>query len=568
MLEQMRKNSRSLLIMILFGIIIVVFVISFGPQSRGTTCEQSMGEDHYAAKIGGQVISANDFRYGFLVSGADQFPPKVAKQERLKEMVMDKLIERELLTGMAEKLGFVVSDDEVDDQIGDGKIMTLGGGAPVSVPNMQKDGRFSYESFKTFVRIQLQQTPNAFVDQQKKEMLASRVRNLVRSSVSVSPDEVKAEFIRKNRQVNLEYMRFASRRQEADVAASDDEIAAFAAKNEAKLKEIYEQKKFLYEKAPAQRRIRQILVKLPHDADDKADKAARAKAEALAEKLKRGAKASGKEGLTFTELARQASEDTVTKARGGDLGWRARGGTNLQGDAEDKLFAAKSGAIVGPVKGSDGYIISKVEGSREGHIPFEAAKLELAEEKLRQEQGVVRAKAAAEAALAKAKESPTAGLKTIFPPPSDTQEASASAADAASPRVEETGLFSLRASPEGVVVEGIGVSSALAKAAFALTTEKPLAGPFAIGDNFYIVRLKERKEPDLADFDKRKLELAREAERTKSEHVLSDWMRAACVEAKDAKRISVNLDVLKYGEENNEQVSYEPCSENHRLFGG
>ena len=121
---------------------------------------------------------------------------------------------------MAEKLGFVVSDDEVDNQIADGKLMPLmGGGVPVSVPNMQKDGRFSYESFKTFVRIQPQQTPNAFVDQQKKEMLASRVRNLVRSSVSVSPDEVKAEFIRKNRQVNLEYMRFASRRQEAEGGA-------------------------------------------------------------------------------------------------------------------------------------------------------------------------------------------------------------------------------------------------------------------------------------------------------------------------------------------------------------
>src|SRR4051812_44435656 len=398
MLEQMRKNSRSLLITVLFGIIIIVFIISFGPQSRGTTCEQSMGEDHYAAKVGGQVISNNDFRYGFLMSGGDRFPPKIAKQEHLKEMVLDKLIERELLTTTAEKLGFVVTDDDVEDQIGDGKIMTLGGGAPVSVPNMQKDGRFSYESFKTFVRIQLQQTPNAFVDQQKKEMLAGRVRDLVRSSVSVSPDEVKAEFIRKNRQVNLEYMRFASRRQEAEVAPTDEEIAAYAAKNEPKLKEIYEQKKFLYEKAPAQRRIRQILIKLPHDADDKADKAAREKAEALAEKLKRGAKASGKNALTFAELAKQSSDDTATRARGGELGWRARGGTNLQGDAEDKLFAAKNGAIVGPVKGNDGYVISEVEGSREGHIPFEMAKIELADEKLRQEQGVARAKAAAEAA--------------------------------------------------------------------------------------------------------------------------------------------------------------------------
>ncbi len=237
----------------------------------------------------------------------------------------------------------------------------------------------------------------------------------MRSSVSVSPDEVKAEFVRKNRQVNLEYMRFASRRQDAEVAPTDDEIAAYAAKNEAKLKEIYEQKKFLYEKAPAQRRIRQILIKVPHDADDKADKAARDKADALAEKLKRGAKASGKEGLTFTELARQSSEDTATKARGGDLGWRARGGTNLQGDAEDKLFAAKEGAIVGPLKGNDGYVITKVEGAREGHVPFEKAKLELAEEKLAAGAGRRRAKAAAEAALAKAKETPTADAEDDLP---------------------------------------------------------------------------------------------------------------------------------------------------------
>ena len=255
MLDQMRKNSRSLLITVLFGIIILVFIINFGPQGRGSSCEQTMSDDHYAARVGGQVISNNDFRYGFLLSGGDRYPPKVAKQERLKELVMDRLIERELLIGMADKLGFVVTDDDVDDQIGDGKIMTLGGGAPVSVPNIQKDGHFNYESFKTFVRISLQQTPNDFVAEQKREMLASRVRNLVRSSVSISPEEVKAEFLRKGRQVNLEYIRFASRREEADVAPTDAEIADYASKNEAKLKEMYEQKKFLYEKAPAQRRM-------------------------------------------------------------------------------------------------------------------------------------------------------------------------------------------------------------------------------------------------------------------------------------------------------------------------
>ena len=34
MLEQLRQQSRSFIIWILFGIIIVVFVISFGPQAE------------------------------------------------------------------------------------------------------------------------------------------------------------------------------------------------------------------------------------------------------------------------------------------------------------------------------------------------------------------------------------------------------------------------------------------------------------------------------------------------------------------------------------------------------
>ena len=36
MLEQMRKSSQSLLIIVLFGIVIAVFIINFGPQSQGT----------------------------------------------------------------------------------------------------------------------------------------------------------------------------------------------------------------------------------------------------------------------------------------------------------------------------------------------------------------------------------------------------------------------------------------------------------------------------------------------------------------------------------------------------
>ena len=86
MLEQMRKSSQSLLIYLLFGIVIAVFIINFGPQSRGGSCESTMADDHYAAKVSGQMITKNDFRYGFLVLGGAQYPAPMAKQQRMAMM--------------------------------------------------------------------------------------------------------------------------------------------------------------------------------------------------------------------------------------------------------------------------------------------------------------------------------------------------------------------------------------------------------------------------------------------------------------------------------------------------
>jgi peptidyl-prolyl cis-trans isomerase D len=564
MLEQMRKSSQSLLIYVLFGIVIAVFVINFGPQSRGSSCEQAMGKnEHVAADVAGESISQNDFRYGFMLSGGAQIPAKYAKQERLKETVMDRLIDRELLASEAKRLGFVVTDQQAEDQIADAKIVALG--SVHSVPRLQKDGAFNYDAVKSFAQMELGVPLKVFIEEQRKEMLAAEMRNLLRDSATVSPEEVKADFVRKNRQVNLEYMRFAGTRYEPEIALTDADIADYAAKNEAKLKEAYDQKKFVYQKVPEQRRLRQILVKVPKDAKPEVEKAAKDKADKLADKLKKGAKASGAAGVTFMELARDASDDTSTKVRGGDLGWRARGATNLTGDAEDKVWAAKPGAIVGPLRGTDGFVITKVEGSRVGEVPFEKAKLELAEEKLREARGTEKAKAEAAAAVAKAKESPTAPLKTTFPPPSDAEEASGAAA-AAVPRVEETGLFALRATREGVIVEGVGTSTPLAKAAFALTPDAPVAGPFEVGGGFVVVRLKERKDPDMAEFERRRLELQREAAQNKAERVVSDWTHARCLEARDAKRISVNTDVLRY-EDSTEPTPYEACA-GHRAFGG
>src|ERR1700745_2386341 len=139
MLDQMRKNSKSLVISGLFVIIIATFIISFGPQSRGTTCEKVTSEDDYVAKVGGQIVSKNDFNYAWFLEGGEFVPPKAARMRRVEEHVMYQLIERELLASMGDKLGFVVSDDDVADQIGDSKIISPGG-VTQTLPMLQKDG--------------------------------------------------------------------------------------------------------------------------------------------------------------------------------------------------------------------------------------------------------------------------------------------------------------------------------------------------------------------------------------------------------------------------------------------
>jgi peptidyl-prolyl cis-trans isomerase D len=579
MLEQMRKSSQSLLIYVLFGIVIAVFIISFGPQSRGVSCDgPGSGADHYAAKVAGDTVSTADFRYGYLFLGGAQYPAQMAKQQRLKEMVMDKLIERELLAQEAERLGYVVSDEEVEDLVAESKMIGLG--YPRTINRVQKDGKFNYDAFKNFVQYELSLNPKTFIDEQKREILASRVRDLMRAGVKVSQDEVKAEFERKGRQVNLEYVRFSNRKYEPAVVVSDAELADYAAKNEAKLREAYEQKKFMYEKVPKELKLRQILIKTPTSANADPARAQR-RAEQLAAKLKAGE--------PFAKLAAEANDDATAKARGGEIGWKRKGALGLESADDDKLFAAKTGEVVGPFKSKDGFLLLVSDANREGDLPFDKVKLDLADEKIRQERASALAKADAQAALAKARAAEGKSLKSLYPAKSEKADdaddksdndkdnkkddqkadkalakAGAPAADA--PSAEETGLFARRAGRDGAIVEGLGVSNALSNAAFALKPGAPLAGPFEIAGSWVIVRLKERKEPDLAEFDKKKLELQRDAELTKATEVLTDWSHDRCLEARNAKRIVINRDVLRY-EDSSEPPLYEPCMP-RRMFGG
>ena len=251
-------------------------------------------------------------------------------------------------------------------------------------------------------------------------------------------------------------------------------------------------------------------------------------------------------------MAKAASDDVRTKLRGGDLGWQRVGGTMLDPAVEAKIAAAKDGELVGPMKTASGYLLAVAEGTREGTISFDAAKLELAEGKLREDKSRAQAKAEAEAALAKVKAAPDKSLKDLFPAPEEGEAAGKSKAAVA----EETGLFSRH----GATVAAIGKAPLLADAIFKLKKDDPVAGPIEELGSFIVVKLKERKEPDLAEFEKNKTGLIEDAAKRKGSTVVMEWSLERCREARDAKHIEVNNDLLRYEGGPEGAIQYEPCS--------
>src|SRR5438093_809294 len=104
MLDFMRRNANSWIMILLFAIIIFVFAINFGPWAGSQLTEGT----HYAAIVNNRTISMAEFRTAFMsqMNRIRQFRTDYdetqAEKDGLKQMVLEQLIARELLTQMGQ----------------------------------------------------------------------------------------------------------------------------------------------------------------------------------------------------------------------------------------------------------------------------------------------------------------------------------------------------------------------------------------------------------------------------------------------------------------------------------
>jgi peptidyl-prolyl cis-trans isomerase D len=193
-------------------LIIAVFALEFRAGSGSPT---SALNEHCAVDFT-ECIDAKDY-YAAVGLIAERVPPKQSRAMSLRRKILDGLVERELLYAEAKKLGLGVSDDAIEKEIMEGRAyvslpvadadmlaFNLGlcrrspgfgcePGTPLGVRQLHVRRTpaepFDYALYQKSIRLTTNRGPKEFRATQERELLAERLRELVRSRVRVPESE-------------------------------------------------------------------------------------------------------------------------------------------------------------------------------------------------------------------------------------------------------------------------------------------------------------------------------------------------------------------------------------------
>ena len=194
----------------------------------------------------------------------------------------------------------------------------------------------------------------------------------------------------------------------------------------------------------------------------------------------------------FEKLAKKNSEDKTTAEKGGDLGYFKKG--DMVKPFEEAAFAMKPGDISKPIKSQFGWHIIKVEDVKEARSkPLDEVKDSI-EAELRKE---------------KAQQVVEKEAKRAFNRLFKSRNLEEFAQETGM-KVQETGFFIYGKAPE----DDPGKEN-FSKEVFALAKGE-LSPTFAVGQKYYIVRLEDKRESQIAPPDEVKTVITAEIETEKS----------------------------------------------------
>ncbi len=479
-LSWMRQNSGSMFVFLIFGILIIVFALQFGPGSSGFTATS-----HEAGSINGQAVTIGElsFYYNQLYEQKQRmdagYNKEKADADGLVGQAFDQIADKVLLAQTGDDFGFQVSDMEVGKDI-------------VNSPSFQVEGRFDKEYYKRVVQYYYKMSIGRYEEKRKGEMAGERILSLLRDGAVVSDQAAFVDWKLSNEKVNLQFVKFPFKsflQAEAEPTEADiNALLQSGTEGDAKIKAYYDDHKAEYVKEE-QVRARHILLKVAKDTPEADVEKVKKEIDKLYEQLKAAPD-------TFADVAKEKSEDS-SKTKGGDLGFFSR--KRMVKEFEEVAFSLNEGEIGAPVRTQFGWHIIKVEekkAAEERPVTDDAVRKEIAAKVIKRERALAKAMEPAKKLLADLKTGKT--LDELVPAPKEGETAKPDA-----PKVEETGSF---AKNSVNYVARIGKSEEVMSLAWdKLTPEKPLAEePVVVSDDVYVIRLKERKIPTLEEFQDKK----------------------------------------------------------------
>lgn len=291
-LEKMRSGQDSTFMQVVMALIIVSFV-GFMGKSRGN-------KGANVAVVNGVPITDIEFGRAYRMESRAREAEmnrtlSDPEQKQLVELVRSSLVEEEVLTQEAHRLGIEVSDSEVARAL-------------LQVPAFKgADGRFSQETYLKRIG-QEGTTQDEFEQRVRDQILRDKLRQLVFLGASTSDTALREAWVRAGTTVDLTLVRIRPASLQNALTITDELRAEWLKENETAVADAYERDKARLYDHPEQVRLRMIRLATTAGGPDLTAKleAVRAKVEA---------------GGDLELLAKEWSEDP-SALKGGDLGLR------------------------------------------------------------------------------------------------------------------------------------------------------------------------------------------------------------------------------------------------------
>jgi peptidyl-prolyl cis-trans isomerase D len=508
MLDNLRANKGGIITYVFLFAIIIVFVVSFGPGSFDKGC--SGGQDvAWAARVDGQVVSVTEYEraYANLMRNFQQqagqgFSRELAEQLGLSRIALDQVVDRALVVAEARKRGLAISDEELARTI-------------LEIPGFQADGRFDREGYKRAVA-SAYGSESRFEAVFREDLLYQRMLAGMRETVKVSDAEVKAAWSAEHDRASLTFVRFPLAGARLDVGKpTEAEVAAFSAREGPRIEKAWKENPTRFDQ-PRKVKARHILVKVAPGGDEAA---ARARIEALAARLQKGE--------DFAAVAAQGSDDQNTRGRGGELGFISE--ALVEKPFAEAAMALPPGKVSAPVRTGSGFHLIRVDEVVEARqVPLEVARPQLAAELLVEDRAAALVAERSQAALRAVQGGQS--LSALFPAEGSGKKLVK--LGGLTVAADSTGLFG----SEAAYLPKLGNVPGLASAAMAGTVGKPLPSVFASAPGPVVAVLEKREQPNAAQFETQKADVAVRLRNRREAQVQAAWLK----QLRETSKVEVN----------------------------